>query len=81
MTSCASSSPITPRRRRGQIARSGAIETEHHEIAVYEVLVTNAEARGAPEVAALLRENLEQEKHTLEEASRSPGASRKRATP
>lgn len=46
---------------------SGAIETEHHEIAVYEVLVTNAEARGAPEVAALLRENLEQEQHTLEE--------------
>ncbi len=44
-----------------------AIETEHHEIAVYEVLVANAEARGAPEVAALLKENLGQEQHTLEE--------------
>lgn len=44
-----------------------AIETEHHEVAVYEVLVANAEARGAPEVAALLKENLGQEQHTLEE--------------
>jgi len=30
------------------------------------VLVANAEARGAPEVAALLKENLGQEQHTLE---------------
>jgi len=46
---------------------SGAIETEHHEIAVYEVLVANAEARGAPDVATLLRENLDQEQQTLKE--------------
>lgn len=46
---------------------AGAAETEHHEIAVYETLVTNAEARGAPEVAELLRQNLDQEQHTLEE--------------
>lgn len=46
---------------------AGATETEHHEIAVYETLVTNAEARGAAEVAKLLRQNLEQEQHTLEE--------------
>ncbi len=45
---------------------SGAIETEHFEIAVYEVLVTNAEARGAPEVAALLQQNLEQEHAALD---------------
>jgi ferritin-like metal-binding protein YciE len=45
---------------------ASAIETEHHEIGVYEVLVTNAEARGAPEVAALLRKNLEQEQQTLD---------------
>ncbi len=45
---------------------SGAIETEHHEIAVYEVLITNAEARGAPQVADLLRQNLEQEKEALQ---------------
>ena len=45
---------------------SGAIETEHHEIAVYEILVTNAEARGAHDVAALLKENLQSEQHTLD---------------
>lgn len=43
------------------ILLSGALETEHYGIAVYEVLVTNAEARGATEVAALLKENLAQE--------------------
>jgi ferritin-like metal-binding protein YciE len=45
---------------------SGAIETEHHEIAVYEVLVANAEARGATEVADLLRQNLQSEQKTLD---------------
>ena len=40
---------------------AGALETEHYEIAVYETLVVNAEARGAAEVAALLRQNLVQE--------------------
>ncbi len=44
---------------------ASAAETEHHEIAVYETLVTNAEARGASEVAALLRHNLEQEEQAL----------------
>jgi ferritin-like metal-binding protein YciE len=47
---------------------SSATESEHHEIAVYETLITNAEARGASEVAGLLRENLEQEKHALDVA-------------
>jgi ferritin-like metal-binding protein YciE len=45
---------------------SGAIETEHHEIAVYEILVTNAKARGAIEVAALMQENLDSEQNTLD---------------
>lgn len=45
-----------------------ATESEHYEIAVYETLVTNAQARGASEVAALLQQNLEQEKHALEVA-------------
>ena len=45
---------------------AAATETEHYEIAVYETLVLNAEARGAPDVAALLRQNLEQEKAALE---------------
>ncbi len=45
---------------------AGAIETEHYEIAVYEVLVTNAKARGADDVAALLQQNLDQELNALE---------------
>jgi len=48
---------------------AGARETEHYEIAVYETLVVNAEARGAPEVAALLRQNLEQEQAALAKVS------------
>lgn len=43
-----------------------ATESEHYESAVYETLVTNAHARGASEVAALLKQNLDQEKHALE---------------
>ena len=50
---------------------SGAAETEHHEIAVYETLITHAEALGEQEVVDRLRENLEQEKHTLEEVRRA----------
>ncbi|MGE5617394.1 MAG: ferritin-like domain-containing protein [Candidatus Woesearchaeota archaeon] len=46
---------------------SGAAETEHHEIAVYEGLITEAEAMGKHEIVQLLRQNLEQEEHTLEE--------------
>jgi ferritin-like metal-binding protein YciE len=46
---------------------SGAAETEHHEIAVYEGLITAAEAMGKQDVVSLLRANLEQEQHTLEE--------------
>ncbi|MEA2316566.1 MAG: hypothetical protein QOD44_755 [Solirubrobacteraceae bacterium] len=46
---------------------SGAAETEHHEIAVYEALITQAEAMGKPAVATLLRQNLQQEQHTLDE--------------
>lgn len=47
------------------VVLAAAAETEHHEIAVYETLVTNAEARGAEDVAALLRENLQSEQKTL----------------
>jgi ferritin-like metal-binding protein YciE len=45
----------------------GATEVEHHEIAVYNGLITKAEALGEEDVVALLRENLEQEEHTLKE--------------
>jgi uncharacterized protein (TIGR02284 family) len=44
---------------------SGCAETEHHEIAVYENLITHADAMGQEDVVALLRENLEQEQATL----------------
>jgi ferritin-like metal-binding protein YciE len=56
---------------------SGAAETEHHEIAVYEGLIMQAEAMNRPNVVTLLRENLEQEQHTLEEVKQ---ATRKVAT-
>jgi ferritin-like metal-binding protein YciE len=47
---------------------SGVCETEHHEIAVYEGLITNAEAMGEQDVVALLQENLENEEATLQKA-------------
>jgi ferritin-like metal-binding protein YciE len=50
---------------------SGAAETEHHEIAVYEWLIINARAMGRDDVVGLLQQNLEQERHTLEEVKRS----------
>jgi ferritin-like metal-binding protein YciE len=52
---------------------SGAAETEHHEIAVYEGLITHAEAMGNQEVVRLLSHNLEQEQHTLEEVKGATG--------
>jgi ferritin-like metal-binding protein YciE len=45
---------------------AGAAEAEHYEIAVYESLIANAEARGAFEIAGLLLDNLEQELSALE---------------
>ena len=44
-----------------------AAKTEHVEIAMYEGLITKAEAMGEEDIVSLLIENLEQEKHTLEE--------------
>ena len=46
---------------------AAAAETEHHEIAVYEELITYAEAMGRQDVAAPMRQNLAQEQHTLGE--------------
>ncbi|GAA4961799.1 ferritin-like domain-containing protein [Kineococcus glutinatus] len=43
------------------VVLSAALETEHHEAAVYEFLITNADARGAQGVKALLEANLAQE--------------------
>jgi ferritin-like metal-binding protein YciE len=50
---------------------SGCAETEHHEIAVYESLITHADAMGHEDVVALLRENLEQEQATLGKVMRA----------
>ncbi|HET8528466.1 MAG TPA: ferritin-like domain-containing protein [Gaiellaceae bacterium] len=50
---------------------AGCAETEHHEIAVYENLIVAADAMGQEDVVALLRENLEQEQHTLGEVLKS----------
>jgi ferritin-like metal-binding protein YciE len=48
-----------------------AAETEHHEIAVYTGLITQAEALGEQDVIPLLRENLEIEEHTLQEVEKA----------
>lgn len=48
-----------------------AAKTEHVEIAMYEGLITKAEAMGEDDVVALLEENLEQEKHTLQEVKQA----------
>lgn len=50
---------------------SGAAETEHHEIAVYETLIAEAEQFGQSEIVQLLQQNLEMEQHTLEEVKRA----------
>jgi ferritin-like metal-binding protein YciE len=50
---------------------SGAAETEHHEIAVYEGLITEAAAMGKQDIVQLLQQNLEQEEHTLEEVKQA----------
>jgi ferritin-like metal-binding protein YciE len=47
---------------------SGVIETEHHEIAVYDGLIITAEQMDDEDVVALLHENLEQEEATLDRA-------------
>jgi ferritin-like metal-binding protein YciE len=53
------------------VVLSAAAETEHHEIAVYEGLITHAGALGHDDVVSLLEENLEIEQHTLEEVKRA----------
>jgi ferritin-like metal-binding protein YciE len=50
---------------------AGAAETEHYEIAVYEGLITHAHAMGKGDVVDLLQQNLEQERHTLEEVKQA----------
>jgi len=47
---------------------AGVVETEAHEIAVYDGLITHAGAMGEEDVVALFHENLEQEQATLKKA-------------
>jgi len=47
---------------------AGVIETEHHEIGVYEGLIIEASGMGREDVADLLRKNLDQEEQALEKA-------------
>jgi ferritin-like metal-binding protein YciE len=48
-----------------------ATEVEHHEIAVYETLITFAQSLGREDVVRLLQQNLESEQHTLTEVKQS----------
>jgi ferritin-like metal-binding protein YciE len=56
---------------RDAVILSGCAEVEHHEIAVYDGLITMAEEMDADDVVALLEENLEQEEHTLKEVEQA----------
>ena len=56
---------------------SGVIETEHHEIAVYDVLIIKAEQMDDDDIVALLQENLEQEEATLDKAVKAAEQSAK----
>ncbi len=49
----------------------GAAHVEHHEISMYEGLITMAEAMDEQDVVGLLQENLEQEQHTLDEVKKA----------
>src|SRR5919202_13833 len=50
---------------------AAAADTEHHEISVYESLITKVEAMGKDESARILRRNLEQEQQTLEKVTQA----------
>jgi ferritin-like metal-binding protein YciE len=50
---------------------AGVVETEAHEIAVYDGLITHAEAMGEEDLVALFEENLEQEQQILQKARKA----------
>jgi ferritin-like metal-binding protein YciE len=56
---------------------SGVIETEHHEIAVYDGLIIKAEQMDDQDIVALLHENLEQEEAALDKAVKASEQSAK----
>ena len=50
---------------------SGVVETEAYEIAVYDGLITQADAMGEEDLVALFQENLEQEQAVLQKARKA----------
>ena len=56
----------------------GVIETEHHEIAVYDGLIIKAEQLDGDDIVALLHENLEQEEAALDKAVKAAEQSAKK---
>jgi ferritin-like metal-binding protein YciE len=56
---------------------AGGIETEHHEIAVYDGLIITAEQLDDQDIVALLHENLEQEEAALDKAVKASEQSAK----
>ncbi len=54
-----------------KVILSGVVETEAHEIAVYDGLITTAEAMGDDDIVALFQENLEQEQQALQKARKA----------
>jgi ferritin-like metal-binding protein YciE len=58
---------LAAKKLKDAVVLGGASETEHHEIAMYENLITGARAMGRDDVASLLQQNMEQEQHTLQE--------------
>jgi ferritin-like metal-binding protein YciE len=54
-----------------EVILAGCAEVEHHEIAVYDGLIELGDQLDADDVVALLKENLEQEEHTLKEVEKA----------
>ena len=54
-----------------KVILSGVVETEAHEIAVYDGLITTAEAMGEDDTVVLFQENLEQEQQALQKARKA----------
>ena len=63
--------PETTPQLHDAVILSGCAEVEHHEIAVYEGLIAFADELGEEDIVALLKENLEQEEHTLKEVDKA----------
>jgi ferritin-like metal-binding protein YciE len=59
------------------VVLAAVIETEHHEVAVYDGLIIEAEQMDDDDIVALLQENLEQEEAALDKAVKAAERSAK----